>query len=651
MRFLNKIPYFVVAVFGWVVFASSCANQGMPTGGPRDTIPPVLVGTYPRYKALNFNGDEVRLTFNEFIVPDQVAEKLVISPPMEKRPTILTKSRTLIVRFNESLGDSLTYSLDFKNSVVDNNERNPYENLRFTFSTGDRLDTLRIAGKVMNSFNLEPLENALVLLHRNLHDSAVYTLRPSYIARTDEEGMFFFDNLAEGKYHIFSLNDMNNNLRYEEGAEEIAFHDETLAPSAEYHVEADTLATGADSLLVAGHIHFLPEPVYLRQFTEQIFDQYLKTSRRDSRNQFTLVFNESVSDSLNLRLVDDDIEEWYLAEPNLKHDSITFWITDTTLSAREVIKMELSYLQIDTIGDLYLESDTLELQFVEREDSRRRRRAQEDEDDAPAPVPQFTFTTNLTTSGFDLNKDIVFLAPQPLQSIDPQSIKLYHTSDTLKTPLKFKFAPDSVAWRTYRLTYPWEEETSYTLHVDSAASINIYGITNRELISNFRTRPQDYYGAINLAATGVEGQVIIQLLENRDSEAVIQEKVISQNQTVVFNYLAPEKYRVKAIYDSNKNGKWDSGSYQDKYQPEGVVYINEVVKVRSNWENNLSWDLTPDPGFIKNIRDREAEEQLRKEAAEKAAREQEDLDLDEQQQQDNMFQPGGISPGGLQPAR
>ncbi|MFW5773724.1 MAG: Ig-like domain-containing protein, partial [Tangfeifania sp.] len=152
MKIIDKLPYFIVAAFAWIVIISSCANQGMPTGGPKDTIPPVLIHTEPDYKALNYEGGEVRLTFNEFIIPDAVSEKLVVSPPLEKRPTILTKLKTLIIRFNEELKDSTTYSLDFKNSVVDNNERNPLENLRFSFSTGDVYDSLRVAGKVLNSF-------------------------------------------------------------------------------------------------------------------------------------------------------------------------------------------------------------------------------------------------------------------------------------------------------------------------------------------------------------------------------------------------------------------------------------------------------------------------------------------------------------------
>jgi hypothetical protein len=652
MKFLYKIPYIIVAGFAWVVIVSSCANQGMPTGGPRDTIPPVLTGTYPGYKSVNFRGNEVRLTFNEYIIPDQVSEQLVISPPLEKRPLILTKSRTLIVRFNESLQDSLTYSMDFKNSIVDNNERNALENLRFLFSTGDRLDSLRVAGKVVNAFNMEPLENTLVMLHRNLHDSAVYTLRPLYIARTDKEGMYLFDNVAEGQYNLFSLNDVNTNLRYDEGAEELAFHDSVIIPSAEYHVEADTLATGADSLLVAGHIHFYPGPVYLRQFTEDIYDQYLKTSRRDSPYQFTLVFNEPVRDTFNIRLVNQDIENWVISEPNLDFDSLTFWITDTTLARQERIMMEISYFQIDTANNLFVEKDTLDLQYVEKEDPRRRRRpARNEDEDAPAQVPQFSWVTNLSTTGFDLNKDIVLMAPQPLRFFNPDAVSVYLADDTLKSPLPVLLAPDSVEYRTYRISYNWDDETSYTLAIDSAASVNIYGLTSREILTSFKTRSMDYYGAINLAITGSEGQLIVQLLENKPEERVIREKIIDKDQTVVFDYLPPDKYRVKAIFDANRNGRWDPGSYQDKYQPETVIYINEVIKVRSNWDSNLPWEVKPDPSFVKNIRDREVEEQLRKEALEKQRREEELQRNEGQPLQNDMFSPGGSTPGTLQPMR
>ena len=271
MKFKQNIPFLIVAALAWIVIISSCANQGMPTGGPRDSIPPVLTGTQPAHKSLNFDGDEIRLTFNEYIDPSDISEALVVSPPLTKRPIVRTKSKTLIVQFNEELRDSVTYSLDFKNSIVDNNEQNPYEGMRFSFSTGDVFDTLRIAGKVLNGFNLEAVENTLVALHKNLHDSAVFRIIPDYIAKTDKNGLFMIDNIAPGSYHIFSINDANNDMLYNEGAEEIAFLDTLVVPSAEFHEELDTLVKGVDSLLITGHIHFYPEPFYLRQFMEDIF--------------------------------------------------------------------------------------------------------------------------------------------------------------------------------------------------------------------------------------------------------------------------------------------------------------------------------------------------------------------------------------------
>ena len=221
MKIKGKIPILIVAALAWIVIISSCANPGMPVGGAKDTIPPVLVKTEPGYKSLNYKGKDVQLTFNEYIATEEISEVLVISPPMIKKPIIRTKSKTLVIEFNEDLKDSATYSLDFKNSIADNNEKNELENFRFSFSTGDVFDSLRVAGRLMNAFNLEPIDKGLVLIHKNLHDSAVYRVTPDYISKTDKEGLFMIDNIAPGKYHLFSIVDANNNLLYDEGAEEI----------------------------------------------------------------------------------------------------------------------------------------------------------------------------------------------------------------------------------------------------------------------------------------------------------------------------------------------------------------------------------------------------------------------------------------------
>lgn len=642
MKIADKLPYFIVAGFAWIVIISSCANQGMPTGGPKDSIPPLLVSTEPDYKALNVDDEEVRLTFNEYIIPDAVSEMLVISPPLEKRPTILTKSKTLIIRFNEELKDSTTYSLDFKNSVVDNNERNPLEGLRFSFSTGEVYDSLRVAGRVINSFDLEPVEQTLVMLYSNLHDSAIYTVLPDYIAETDEQGNFLVSNIAPGKYHLFSITDINSDLKYNEGAEKIAFADSIIVPGSEFHSEVDTLVSGVDSLLIEGHTHFFPGPKYLRQFKEDLFEQYVKQAERNSRYQSTFVFNESVRDTFVLHPLESEIKNWYKLEYNEKFDSLIVWFADTLLASKDTFPVEFSYFQLDSTNQIYLQTDTTELIFTEKkEEPSRRRREKEEEQQGPKPVEQFTWKTNIQTSGFNLNEDIILSVPQPLKSIDTSGILLYLDSDTLKTPLDFKFSKDTIDWRTYRISYNWEPQINYILEIDSAAAINIYEISSKKFTKSIETQAEDYYGTINFEATGITEQVIIQLLENNEGEEVITEKIISENKIVVFDFLDPGKYKIKIIYDQNKNGKWDTGSFQDKYQPERVAYINEVIKIRSNWDSNLTWNMEPDPTFTKNIRDKELEEQMRKEAEEKARKEREGENSRQPQQRNSTFGPGG----------
>ena len=640
MKIKGKIPVFIVAVLAWIVIVSSCANPGMPVGGAKDTIPPVLVKTDPGYKSLNFKGDNIKLTFNEYIATDEIAEALVISPPMIKKPVIRTKSKTLVIEFNEDLKDSTTYSLDFKNSVADNNEKNELENFRFSFSTADVFDSLRVAGRLMNAFNMEPVEKGLVLLQRNLHDSAVYSVRPDYISRTDKEGIFMIDNIAPGKYHLFSLVDGNSNLLYDEGAEEMAFEDSVIIPSAVFVEKLDTLATDLDTIIIMGHTDFYPEPVYLRQFTEDIFEQYLKTSTRDTRYKCTFVFNESVKDSFQLNLIKNNATNWYQTEYNENIDSLIVWIADTTVARMDTLLMEVCYLQLDSLSNIYLQRDTVEMNFVDKVDDRSKKKKKSDDDkEKPEPAVQFTWQTDISNSIVELNENIGLTASEPIFSFDSTRILLYLAEDSLKKPLKFKFEKDTAEYRKYNIVYKWEPETNYTFEIDSAASTNIFGITSRKLTTKFSGREEDYYGTVTVKLTSVEMPVIVQLLSNSADEKVIVEKTIDKNGSVLFDYLMPEKYRLKVIYDKNGNGKWNTGSYQDKVQPERVLYYNEVVKVRSNWEAEYSWDLKPDLTFVKKIRDFEEEERLRKEAEEKAKKEKEKGESPQQMQ--NLMQGSG----------
>ncbi len=642
MKNTGKLPILIVAVLAWIVIISSCANPGMPEGGYRDTIPPVLLKTDPVYKSVNNKSSEVRLTFNEYLSTEEISEALVVSPPMAKKSSILTKSKTLIVKFNEELKDSTTYSLDFKSSLADNNEKNIIEDFRFSFSTGPVYDSLRVSGHLANAFNLKPVEKGLILLHSNLHDSAVFKVRPNYIAKTDKEGKFLIDNIAPGKYHIFALNDANNNLLYNEGAEEIAFYDSIVVPSAVFEAEPDTIRTEKDTIVVLGHTHFSPEPIYLSQFTEDLFEQYLETGKRDSRYKCTFVFGEPVKDTFALRLLNYNTENWYQIEYNEKFDSLSVWITDTLAAKIDTLMAEVAYFQLDSMDQVFLKKDTVELAFVDLEKERAQKRKKDKDESDKKTMEQFGWQTDLTGSTVDLNKKLGITAPEPLFAFDETKIKMYLSEDTLKTPLKFSFEKDTTTYRKYLIGYKWTPGTTYSFEIDSAAATNIFGITSRKFSTRFSSREEDFYGSLELDLSNVEMPLVVQLCSNSDEEKVVAERFISADGKVLFDYLLPEKYKVKLIYDRNDNGKWDTGSFQDKTQPEKVIYLNQVHKVRSNWDESLVWDVKPDYSFIKNIRDFEQEEKARKEAEEKAKKAKEG---ENRQQMQDLMQGSGTGLG------
>ncbi len=602
---IQNLPLMALLLLPALIVFSRCANQGMPTGGPKDTIPPLLVETNPVLRELNYMGKDVRITFNEYIISDAVAEELVISPPLEKRPVIRTKSKTLIVGFNEELKPDVTYSLDFKNSVTDNNENNPYLGLRLLFSTGPRLDTLRVAGMVKNAGNLNNQEKMLVMLYRNSDDTAVIRTKPDYISRTDARGIFLFDNIKPGQYRLYALNDANSNLLYEPGVEEFAFHDSLITPSARYVEEPDTLAIGADSLLIAGHTLFRPDPLYLRLFQEEVYDQFVDKSFRETRNKCVISFGETVKDSFSIRLLNREAHNWYSLEYNPDVDSLTVWLTDTLVARYDTLKFELNYSSRDSLKKQIIARDTLQMVYTEREKPEARKKKKEGE--VPETV-QFFLNLNLKTSGFDLNKPIVFTSPEPVKSFDPGKIRLLREEDLKGTPLKIKVEKDTTAWRTYRINYPWEPNTRYVLEVDSTAFENIYGITSLKLKQNFTTQKEDHYGRIILDLTSVKNSLLIQLLDNSKDEKVIKTLTTRRDGQVSFDYLEPEKYKVRIIFDENNNGKWDTGNFSSKTQPERVAYLPEIVKIRSNWDSKFSWDLKPDPTFRKVLIDKEEEE-------------------------------------------
>ena len=613
-RLKSILPLLIGCSLFYLIFYTSCANIGSPTGGVKDSIPPIVVKTLPGLRSTNFKGTDVRFTFDEYILPDEIGEKLVISPPMKKKPVIKMKGKTLIVEFPQDLRKETTYSLDFKDAVADNNEKNPIDNFRFSFSTGESFDSLRVAGYVKNALTQEPVDKALVLLHRMQEYTAFIDSIPDYIGMTNKEGFFMIDNIAPGAYRLYGLTDTDNSRTYNSKSELIAFADSLIVPSAKFVPKNDTIVKGMDTLLVTGHVDYLPETQYLMMFEEEKFDQYLDASKRNQANKCDFYFAESLSDSFHINLLKPlATKDWSFIESNLKRDSITVWLTDTIISKSDSLKFELKYEVLDSLNQLIVKRDTVELIYTAPKVSRVKRK----KTDVPE-IPTINLVTNINPSAHDIYQRIRIEAPEPLSSFDLSKIRLFSVVDTIKTNIPIVVEKDTNSVRKYFIEHRWEPNSNYLFQIDSAAARNIYGHPSNKIDQKFKTQKEDYYGKIFLTLTGLSGPAIVQLLANDKDEKILQKIQSLGNGKIEFPYLKPEKYKIKLIIDTNKNGKWDTGFLADHLQPEKVVYYPKIIKVRSNFEYKETWNIDYEANYKKVIVDEELEkEKARKKEQEK----------------------------------
>jgi len=599
------IPLLLGISLFYLIFYTSCANIGSPSGGPKDSIPPVIVRTIPELRGTNYKGSDIRFTFNEYIISSEISEKLVISPPMKKKPVIKMKGKTLIIEFAEDLRKESTYSLDFKDAVVDNNEKNPIEALRFSFSTGASFDSLRIVGYVKNARNQEPVEKALVLLHRQKEYTAFIDSVPDYIGTTNKEGFFMIDNVAPGEYRLYALMDADNSLTYNSKSELIAFADSLIIPSAKYVARTDTIVKDADTLVITGHVDYLPGLQYLMMFEEDKFDQYLNSYKRNQGNKCDFYFSESLSDSFRINLLKPTpTKDWSFIEKNLKRDSITVWLTDTLLSNTDSLKFELKYEVLDSLNQLVMKRDTVEMIYVTPKTPKPKRKKNE------VPVVQtINLANNINSSSHDIYQRIQIEAPEPLSTFDFTKVRLYSVDDTVKTLIPIVVEKDTNSIRKYFVEHQWKPNSNYLFQVDSAAARNIYGHPSNKIEQKFRIQKEDYYGKIFLTISGLTGPAIVQLLGNDKDEKIFQKIHILEDGRIEFPYLKPEKYKIRLILDSNKNGTWDTGFLAGNLQPEEVVYFPKIIKVRSNFEYKENWKIDYKPNYKKELIDEELEKE------------------------------------------
>ena len=376
----------------------NCAKVGIPSGGKIDETPPQIKKSTTENYSTNVNATEFEITFDEYIKLKDLNQKLLISPPLKEKPNIRIKNKSLLIEINEELQKNTTYTFNFFDAIVDNNEENPYENFEFVFSTGEQLDSLSISGNVIKAFDLQPEENVILVLHASREDTAFQKVIPEYVSKADEKGNFRINNIKSDTFRLYALKDANMNYMYDLSGEMIAFLDSPIifdsGTTAIFNPEeTDSSAVTEEPANVQNLKLFL--------FNEERREQYLKSNERSTSRFLLFVFNEPVISVPTLTLVDTLVKDgWYQTEKYLVGDTIGFWITDTIISNKEILDIEYAYQEYDSTGEPVVIKDTIALRYSKPVNVRTRRRS---ENLPEVTKPKVTVASNISRGKpFDL---------------------------------------------------------------------------------------------------------------------------------------------------------------------------------------------------------------------------------------------------------
>jgi len=618
----NKVLLFS-AVLLWACFVFSCANIGNPNGGPYDETPPSFVGSRPPMNQLNFTGSRVEIFFDEYITIENPSENVIITPPQKIAPVIQALGKKIRVDFKDSMILDVTYTIDFTSSIVDNNEKNALENFSFAFSTGDVLDTLQISGKVINAEDLEVVQKMMVGIHSDLSDTVFTTTEFLRTSKTDDRGRFSIKNIAPGSYRVFALEDKNRNYAYDKNNDEgLAFLDSILMPSSELVIVSDTIwkdSTTVDTIMMVERTQFIPKDLVLWYFKDSVPPrQRMLRPERTKEHIFTLKFNAPLDTfpkpvPLNFEPADS---EWYVSQigQDPENFAINYWIIDSMIYKIDTLQMEVAYWKAnDSIPDLLeLQTDTLNVMYreprVTKKETRSKRpvpvrRTGETHPDSiqPEVEPVIPLQMSISPNGSINPYDVLSIQfNEPVLDVRKDFFVMELGVDTLWEAVDFEFEIDTTHEMTYLITYPFKYEENYRISVDSARFVSIYGRENNPTTAQMTVKSDKEYGQFEITVKGIplvesdSGQMVPvpAYLELLNSNGIPVKKAYVENGRVTFRDLAPDKYFTRIILDSNGNGRWDAGNYEERRQPELVYYWMHQENVRQNWFESKEWDLS-----------------------------------------------------------
>ncbi|MGZ3751436.1 MAG: Ig-like domain-containing protein [Mucilaginibacter sp.] len=544
---LNKKAVFLFKILAFLavaIYIFSCASMQKPAGGPRDRTPPKLVKATPPDMTRNFTAKQIRLEFDEFFALKNQAQEISVSPASEKKPpTFKTSKKTIVVDFQDSLQKNTTYVINFGKSIADVNEGNILNNFTYVFSTGPHIDSLSVSGTLQNSLTGEKVKDATVMLLTPKQDTSIFgKKRPTVFATTDSAGNFSLNNLHAGDYYIYGLKETAPNKIYDNDAELIAFLKKPI------HLKKDTSNIQLNL--------FKQEPEKLRTL-EHRFDV-------DGKLLFT--FTKSLENPSIKILYPPNLDQQKIVEFSKMKDTAMVYLRNMDFDS-----IRVSILQNNKPFDT-----------VTRTKARKE-----------------TFTRNIqlqynTSADGKLkpNTDLVITSNLPIASFDQSLITFNEDSTNISS---YSLTQDTGNLKKLVLKHAWKQNSRYQLIFNDGSLTDIYGDKIKKQAKPFQEDKLENYGQLTLKVTLPDtGKAYVVQLFN-DKKTIVHSDPVTKNTTLTYKNYPVGKYTISVVYDSNKNGKWDSGNVKKKLYPENIwIYIKDIT-LRSNWDAEETITVPKEP--------------------------------------------------------
>ena len=601
----------IVLLFGGALL-TKCASTMTPTGGPKDTIPPVIVYMNPNNFTTmidTLHPPKIYVEFNEYVQIKDQQKELFTSPAMKKTPTVSRRGKGIVIQIKDTLRPNTTYAINFGSSIQDNNESNPLHAMRYVFSTGPEVDSMFMSGYTADSYKADSVSKSFIYFFMadsveqpKEWDSTMFKYQPQVIARAEKNGIFIAQNLKPVPYRIYAFEDTNNNMLYEPAVDQIGFLDTTYNPS-----QMPGFSIWYDSLR---HYPSAEPQLYFRMFMDRRFTRHtLSGQERLNRHKAMLYFGSPNPEVIKLEFDSIPSDRVIYDPQNANKDTVALWFDIAPEELPDTIKGTITYMKHDSINNLVEGSDKLRLAWVKsetKEEQKERERQEKEREKAEKAGEEYTppaepnpFKLSMPSSGeVNKDKDIELEFDFPLTRFDSTAISMRMvregSSDT--TDVDFHFIQDTINRRKYRLHAAWEQRAQYNLLIPSGVFRNVAQEQNDTIKASYTGSDPAQYAIINLTvrSTHPKAKYIVQLT---NAQGATQKEI--RNVTAgsyKFEYITPGDVMVRVIEDLNANGKWDTGDMVAMRQPErSEIYKSadgvELITTKANWEFDVDVDM------------------------------------------------------------